>query len=235
MLLLFAAASMATLATPQQRLTFNEIEQRKYEAFASHSGFKGKFVVITIPGEGAGTRQEVEVSITPIGKRIKVTVNGVAQMESGRTKDERWLAFHPGKVYQLKRDPGNIELNAPYKPLTVESGSLNFSVNEYGPRFATDPAPTITSQTDIEEEGRKVTRVDATATNTSTRGKVEISQVFDRGTWITRRFELVMTKDGKQLMRIVGFLQDDNQNANLAASFFTLPSEIQSNFKRRDG
>ena len=223
------------LLASQTLPTFEDVEKNKYQAFAALATFKGTFVVVSVPQEGLAVRQEVELSLGQTGRRIKISVNGVPGFESGWTQDQKWIVSHAAKSYVSKQEAKAFKVTAPYHPLSVEKGAFNFTVDEYGPRFATDPRASVVSKDKVTFEGAQLTRIVAQAVNPSSNGEVSVTQWFLPDTWYLKRFEVVLTSKGTQLLKLVGFLQDGNFKASLPESTFQLPAEVSRNYKRVEG
>ncbi|MCB0826893.1 MAG: hypothetical protein KDC26_11950 [Armatimonadetes bacterium] len=216
-------------------LTFDQIEQKKFEAFTKLTSFSGRYDVISVPGEGAGQRQAIELAITQASRRVKVTVNGNPLVESAWSKDQKWIANHNTRAYFLQDDPGKVELFGEYKALPVEKGRMNFIVNDLGPRFNTDPAPVIKSNGEVTEEGKTYTRIESLTTNAETQGTVKIIQFFPKGTWIPERFTVEVDAKGKKMLEVVGFLRDYSMTKPVDSSVFVLPAAVKQNYTRVSG
>lgn len=227
---------LAALAIAQTTpLTFDQIEQKKFAAFTNLTSFTGRYDVISVPAEGAGQRQAIELIITQTSRRVKVTVNGSPLVESAWTKDQKWIANHNSRAYLLQDDPGKVELFGEYKALPVEKGRMNFIVNDLGPRFNTDPTPVIQSQTEVTEEDKVYNRIESLTTNADTQGSVKIVQFFPKGTWMPERFTVEVEAKGKKMLEVVGFLRDYSFNKPIDSSVFVLPAIVKQNYQRVSG
>lgn len=223
------------LLASQALPTFEEVEKNKYQAFAALTSFKGTYVVVSVPEQGLAVRQEVQLTLGEKGRRIKISVDGNAGLESGWTQDQKWLVSHPNKTYVFKQESKGFKVTNPYHALGVDKGSFNFTVDEYGPRFATDPAAKVTAKQKATLDGAQTVKVDAQAVNAAGNGEVTVTQWFLPDSWYLKRFEVVLTSKGKELLKIVGFLQDANFKASLPESQFQLPAEVGRNYKKVEG
>lgn len=222
---------VCALLAAQGEPSFAEIERLKYDAYLSHPHFRGTYVMVTLPQQGVGVRQEVVLTLSSSGRRLRVVADSTPLVESGWTARSRWTANLQGRVYTVETPERPIDLSPDYRPLPVEPGAMNVTLNEQGPRFNADPAPRVTERVSDNTDGVPTTKVTAVAENPGSRGRVTITQWFDRGTYIVRRFEIVKTTPEGQ-SRIVGFLTDADLRSPVPDSAFDLPSEIATQFTR---
>ncbi|MCU0315069.1 MAG: hypothetical protein MUC92_00590 [Fimbriimonadaceae bacterium] len=230
-LLLLTPQAESRIPSDETKLTFGQIEQKKYETFSQLKRFTGRYVLATLPEEGVGERQEVFLTLGESGRKSQITLNGRLLLESARSTKNRWLVSYTDRQYVFEELDEKTLAIAPFVPLRVQTGSINFRVDESGMRFGSDPEPTVLSRTDETLDSRKVTKIVAKADNASTRGIVDVVQWFDQGTWIVRRFEITVTAQGKQRLKIVGTLQDANFKSEISDSAFNLPA-LANGFQR---
>lgn len=224
----FAVLGAAALG---QQVTFAEIEKAKYEAMASTQGFSGRYDVVTLP---SGLRQSVYLWANEGARRIKVTAEGNPVVESAWTKDRKWLVNYGTRQYKDDSKSGGFSLADPYKPLVSEPGRANFGVTEMGVRFAADPEPKVTSDAPVTEDGRKLRRIEAEGDNPQSKGTIKIVQLFDEKTWIVRRFSLEIIANGKQMLKVNGFLKDDKVGSAVKVDL-ALPGGVAGSFQRVSG
>lgn len=230
--MLSAALSLVAVgAGVQETPTFAELEKLKYEAFSKLKSFGGRYDVGTLP---AGQRQSVYLKISETGRAVRVVVDGKTVVESAWTKDKKWLVNHMTAQYQNDEKKDGFPLVGEFKALPVEKGRANFSVADTGPRFNTDPEPKIVSDTVVEESGKKLRRIESLTSNPATKGEIKIVQLFDEGTWITRRFALEITAEDKPVMKVNGFLRDDNRSP-VAVSSFAMPTDVVGKYQKVTG
>lgn len=224
----------ALIIAPTQTLNFAQLEEKKVAALNSLTGFRGTYVMVSIPYEGVGIRQEVTLTISPDGRRTKLQVNGTVVGESAYNKKTKWTAIHQNKSYQLFEPPAGFKLPPDVDPLKAPAGQLNLTLDDLGPRFATNPDPTLTGPREETVEGKKLTRYDAKTVAEATKSQVQIIQWFDPNSFIVRRFEIIKTTDGK-VSTVKGFLVNDTINTKINVSEFDLPADIARTYKRVDG
>ena len=227
---MFLAALGMVLAQSgqEENLTFEGIEKAKYEAFANMKSFSGRYDVGTLP---AGQRQSIYLKLNDKARAVRVVVDGQTVVESAWTKDKKWLINHVTAQYQNDEKKDGFPLVNPFKSLAVEKGRANFSVADMGPRFNTDPQPQIVSDTVVEESGKKLRRIESKTINSETKGEITIVQLFDEGTWITRRFSMEILADDKPVIKVNGFLRDDKRDA-LQDSEFAFPNTVTGKYQR---
>ncbi len=229
------AALLTLVSTPQAASSFEDLEQKKYKYFTQLDSFTGTYVIVTVPPDGLVVRQEVGLTATSKGRRVKISVDGVTGLESGWTIDRKWIAFHTDKAYMVKDSQGGFPLAPVYKPLPVEKGSFNFTVDETGVRFATDPPPTVAPKSSEKIDGVEYDKYTSTAQNKTTNGVVTITQHLHKDTFLVSRFEVVLTTKGKQTFKLVGFLQNFNLKATVPANAFDLPADVTTKYRRVEG
>lgn len=211
--------------------TFAEIEKAKYEAFSKLEKFSGHYDVVLLP---ASQRQSIYLTLDSTGRRVKVVVDGNTVVESAWTKDQKWLVNHVTAQYSLEDKPGAVTLVEPYKALKTEKGRANFAVADMGPRFNADPEPTIESDSEVTEDGKTLRRIQASSKNADTDGVVTITELFDKGTFITRRFTMEIVSKGKTIWRADGFLRDDKKG-DLGTKPFAMPNGVVGTFSKVGG
>jgi hypothetical protein len=219
---------------PGQPARFEQIEEEKFRAYSNLPSFRGTYVMVTLPSEGVGMRQAIEMVLSGSGRRVKVLQDGQPVVETGWTSKSRWTANHMTRQYVLEEPEGGLELKPAFKPLFVEPGRVNVQLNEMGPRFAADPNPQTSAPTLDTVDGRRLHKYVATARTPDGSSTVVFTQWFDEGTWIVRRFELEKsTSDGRS--QIVGFLSEENFKAPIALADFMLPTDIAGKYQRISG
>lgn len=224
----------ALILAPTQSLTFVQLEEKKVTALNQLTGFRGTYVMVSLPYEGIGIRQEVTLTISPEGRRTKLMVNGTVVGESAYNKKTKWTAIHGEKKYQVSEPPAGFKLPPDSDPITAATGQLNLTLDDLGPRFATNPAPTLTGPREETIEGKKLTRYDAKTVSAATNAQVQIIQWFDPNTFIVRRFEIIKTTDGK-VSTVKGYLVNDTINTKINISEYDLPADIARTYRRIEG
>jgi len=225
-------ATWAAVALTQSAPSFAAIEKSKYEAFAALTSFSGTYEVMTIPKDGAGSKQTVSILIAPTGRLTRIVSNGLPQFETAWTKAQRWTVFYPERRYSLAESSTDLPLTLPYAPLAAEPGSINFTMDQSGVRFAADPAPTVSAPVKETVEGKSVRKIVCSSRNQSTGGEMSISQWFDGEGWQLRRFELVLKSKGAVALTIRGNLVSDTPTPTVSESSFRLPDSIRQTFTR---
>ncbi len=214
----------------EKSMTFLEIEKAKYEAFTAYEG-SGRYEVLTLP---EALKQTISFTVGKAGRRIKVVTDEQPVVESGWTKDYKWLVNHLTQQYQEVKKPDGIILVDPYKPLVAEQGRASFAVKDMGPQFNADPVPTILKDEVVTESGKRLRRVEAVAKSEPTKGEIRIVQFFEPGSWITQRFSLEISASGKSVLRITGSLKDEKKG-NMDRSLFSFPNSVIGRYQRVEG
>lgn len=214
-----------------QAPSFEQIETQKTEAINKLTGFRGTYVMVSIPQEGTGTRQEVGLVISPDGRRTKLNVNGQDVAESAYNKKQKWTAYLTEKVYELTAPEEGYPLPPITPPLRPAEGQMSLTIDDLGVRFATNPAPVVAPAVPETLNGKKVTRYDAKALNPGSDSQVQITQWFDTGTYILRQFEITKTTKGRT-SRILGYLVNDQINSAVPISEFDFPSKYANTFRK---
>ncbi len=214
-----------------QAPSFAQLEKQKVEAFGKLTGFRGTYVMVSLPQEGIGIRQEVTLTISPDGRRTKLYAEGQDVAESAYNKTVKWTAFLYDKTYELFQPEKGFLLPPDVPPLTPAAGEMSLTLDDLGPRFATNPAPEVTAPKTETIEGKALTRYDAKTISPSQKSQVQITQWFDPKTFIIKQFEITKTTDGR-VSRIKGFLIKEDLNAKILATEFDLPANYATNFKR---
>lgn len=225
---------IAAIAIGGQSLSFQDLEDRKIEALNSTTGFRGTYVMVSIPSEGDATRQEVTLTISPEGRKTRLNVNGRDVAESAYTKTTKWTAILLDKVYQLNKPEGGFPVPPPVPPLRPAPGEMALTVDDLGVRFATNPAAILAAPRTEVVDGRSLTRYDAKTVNPETQTQVQIIQWFDANSFILRQFEIIKTTDDK-VSRVKGYLVRDKIGTKIDSTEFDLPPEVSSGFRRIDG
>lgn len=213
-----------------QAPTFDQLEQMKQEAINKLVGFKGTYVMVSIPQEGPGMRQEVTLTISPDGRRTKLYTEGLDVAESAYNKKRKWTAYLLDKAYEMEEPQDGITLPPSAPRLTPAVGEMSLTLDDLGPRFATNPAPNVAPATEDTVDGKKLTRYDAKTISPSQKSQVQITQWFEPKTFVLRQFEVTKTTDGR-ISRIKGFLVNDSINIKVNVSEFDLPAAY-SGFRR---
>ncbi|MBS1712458.1 MAG: hypothetical protein JSS71_12105 [Armatimonadetes bacterium] len=213
-----------------QAPTFEQLEQMKQDAINKLTGFKGTYVMVSIPQEGAGMRQEVTLTISPDGRRTKLYTEGLDVAESAYNKKRKWTAYLLDKAYEMDEPEGGIELPPNAPKLTPAAGEMSLTLDDLGPRFATNPSPTVTAATEDTVDGKKLTRYDAKTISPTQKSQVQITQWFEPKTFVLRQFEITKTTEGR-VSRIKGYLIKDSINTKVDPSEYDLPAAY-SGFKR---
>lgn len=229
---MLAVVASALVISPQTLPTWADVEQKKFTAFTNLVGFAGTYDVASVPAEGAGFRQEVSYAFSPVARRMRVMVNGSAKLESAWTRDRKWVVYYAERKYSLVSAPGKIALTPPYQPLAVAPGSANFTVDDHGVRFASDPAPVVKSVEKETVEGATLRKITAEAKNSQTGGEMKVVQWFDGDGWIVRKFEITLISKGKTLMTIKGSLKGDKLGEVFDPRVFDLPANVVENFTK---
>lgn len=218
-------------SVPLQAPSFEQIEVQKAEALNRLSGFRGTYVMVSLPQEGTGTRQEVTLTISPDGRRTKLHVEGQDVAESAFNKKQKWTAFLAEKAYELITPENGYPIPPVFPPLRPAPGQVALTIDDLGVRIATNPSPVVSTPVTETLNSKNVTRIDAKAINTESDTQVQITQWFDQGTYILRQFELTKTTNGRS-SRIICYLVKDEINAKIAPSEFELPANFATNFRR---
>jgi hypothetical protein len=214
-----------------QAPSFAQLEKQKVDAFTKLTGFRGTYVMVSLPQEGVGIRQEVTLTISPDGRRTKLFAEGQDVAESAYNKKTKWTAFLYDKTYELNEPPEGFSLPPDIPPLTPKTGEMSLTLDDLGPRFATNPPPEVTAPTTENIDGKPYTRYDAKTISPSQKSQVQITQWFDPKTFIIKQFEITKTTDGR-VSKIKGFLIKEDLNAKIAATEFDLPANFASTFRR---
>ncbi len=225
---------LAALALGGQTLTFQDLEDRKLEALNNMTGFRGTYVMISIPHTGDSSRQEVTLTVSPEGRKTRLSVNGQAVAESAYNKTTKWTAILIDKVYQVVKPEGGFSIPPPAPALRPAAGEMALTLDDLGVRFATNPQPTLTAPRTEEVDGKSLARYDAKTINPETKSQVQIIQWFDPGTFILRQFEIVKTTDDK-VSRVKGYLVRDTLSTKIDPAEFEIPSEVLGTYRRIDG
>lgn len=226
-------APLLLAASLHQALTFEQIEQKKYEAFSQLEGMSGSYLIVVQTSTGS-RRQKAKFWVSQEGRRLKIIVDDKALAEQGITKDQKWTVLHNSKSYSLVQREKDTPIVEKYEPLKAQDGRLNMSVTDYGPRFATDPPPTIVKTEEVKEEGKAMTRIEAVAKNAANQGMVKIVQLFDKGSYICQVFSVEVTINGKTVMQVNGLLQDQKK-APIAKDFFSFSPALASGYTKVGG
>jgi hypothetical protein len=216
-----------------QAPSFEQLEAKKVEAINKLTGFKGTYVMVSIPSEGIGIRQEVTLIISPQGRKTKLVVDATEVAESAYTAKQRWTAFHASKTYEIIAPAEGFPMPPDVPPLKPAAGQMSLTLDDLGARFATNPSPIMAEPTNETIENRKLTRYDAKTINPSTNSQVQITQWFEPTTFILRQWEIVKTTNGK-VSRIKGFLVNDQINTKVEPTEFEIPRTIQATYRLID-
>jgi len=219
-------------ATSQAAPSFAEIEKKKYEALAQLSSFSGTYEVVSIPREGAGIKQSVTLLFAEEGRKATVVANGLPQIESVWTKSERWSVIYPQRTYSQKSYSQPMPLTEPYVALPSEAGSVNFAMDQTGVRFAASPEPKLDSTGEESVEGKPTTRYTFISRNTETGGEMKLTQWFDSGGWLLRKFELALSSRNGPVATIRGNLVKDTTTPEVSATSFRIPDSVRASFTR---
>lgn len=214
-----------------QAPSFAQLEKQKVDAFGKLTGFKGTYVMVSIPQEGTGVRQEVTLTISPEGRRVKLYAEGLDVAESAYNKKSKWIAYILEKTYEISSPVEGFALPPDVPPLKPNPGEMSLTLDDLGPRFATNPNPEVAPSTNETIEGKTLTRFDAKTISPSQKSQVQITQWFDPKTFIIKQFEITKTTDGK-VSRIKGFLIKEDLNAKIPVTEFDLPSNYANSFRR---
>lgn len=214
-----------------QAPSFEQLETQKIEALNKLTGFQGTYVMVSIPQEGTGIRQEVTLTISPDGRKTRLYTEGLDVAESAYTKKSKWTAYLLDKTYEVEEPENGFPLPPDVPPLKPNPGEMSLTLDDLGARFATNPSPIVSPAIEETIDGKKLTRYDAKTISSTLKSQVQITQWFEPKTFILRQFEITKTTSGK-VSRIKGYLVKDTINTKINASEFDIPTKYLTSFRK---
>lgn len=226
--MLLTAALISQSAKP---LSFQEFEKRKYETFASLRSFRGRYKIITAKSDGTAMRQDLVYQFGPKGRQMLLLINNKPFAELGWNETQVWRVSYNDKTLQSGKVEVPLNLK-PFEKLKSTAGQMNFVAGEFGIRFGFDPEPTVTGP-DLEVTGDfKEDRYSITIKDDAQDSVANIRQWCDQGTFLIRRFEILVTVKGTRQLLVRGELLEDDQRAVIPPTVGQVPTELPRDFKR---